>query len=162
MPRDAEHDAEDDPEDVAHDHDHVIRILNDALEREMGAVVQLLHHSFLVFGPSRQPIQELLRRRVQDSLAHATTLGEKITALGGHPSIAIRTAHPPGEQSMREMLAEDLAMEEDVLSLYVDSLELVRQDVALEQVFRDIIVRRQRQVEDFEKLLRPERPPTSG
>jgi hypothetical protein len=37
------------------DKQKVIDVLNRALENEMGVIVKLLHHSFLVFGPGRAP-----------------------------------------------------------------------------------------------------------
>ena len=54
------------------DKQKVIGILDKALEYEMGAMVKLLHHSFLVYGPGRGPIQALLRQRVKESIGHAT------------------------------------------------------------------------------------------
>ena len=136
------------------DKEKVIQVLNQALEYEMGSVVKLLHHSFLVFGPGRGPLQQFLRTRVNDSITHATQLGEKITALGGHPSINVRVEHAPGEQSIEDMLREDLENEQEAVTLYRENLDLVANDVPLDQMFRDIICEEQGHVEEFEKMLR--------
>ena len=136
------------------DKQKVIGILDKALEYEMGAMVKLLHHSFLVYGPGRGPIQALLRQRVKESIGHATMLGEKITALGGHPSIRVEIQHPPGDQTVEEMLQEDLKLEQDALNLYKDNLDAVKDDVALDQMFRNVITDEQEHVDEFEKLLR--------
>ena len=63
----------------------VIAGLNQALEREMGNVIRYLHHSFLVRGVNRGPLVEFFRNQAQESFQHATAIGEKIVALGGHP-----------------------------------------------------------------------------
>ena len=136
------------------DKQKVIGILDKALEYEMGAMVKLLHHSFLVFGPGRGPIQALLRQRVNESIGDAIMLGEKITALGGHPSIHVEIQHPPGDQTVEEMLREDLQLEQDALNLYKNNLDAVKDDVALDQMFRNIITNEQEHVEECEKLLR--------
>jgi bacterioferritin len=140
------------------DKQKVIDVLNRALENEMGAIVKLLHHSFLVFGPGRAPVQQLLRRRATDSVGHAIKLGEKITALGGHPSIEVHIDHPPGDQTIEEMIHEDLELEQDVLKFYTDNLPLMADDIPLDQMFRDIIVDEQEHIDDFQKLLPPAAP----
>ena len=81
-------------------------------------------------------------------------LGEKITALGGHPSIHVKIQHPAGDQTVEEMLREDLKLEQDALSLYKDNMDAVKDDVALDQMFRNIITDEQEHLEEFEKLLR--------
>ncbi|HNG77659.1 MAG TPA: ferritin-like domain-containing protein, partial [Candidatus Obscuribacter sp.] len=78
----------------------VIAALNQALEGELAAMVRYLHHSFIVLGPGRGPLVTLFRTLAQDSMAHATMLGEKIVALGGHPSVAMDEVEEPGEQSL--------------------------------------------------------------
>src|SRR6201987_1302395 len=96
----------------------VLEALNQDLEHEMAAIVRYLHHSFIVTGPIRGPLVAMFRQQAQDSIQHAIKLGEKIVALGGHPSVKVQEVYEPGDQSIEEMLREDLEMERKHLELY--------------------------------------------
>lgn len=134
----------------------VVNKLNELLQEEFAAIVRYLHHSFLVFGPGRIPIVGLLRKRADDAMSHAVLVGEKISALGGHPTIKISEVLEPGKQSVEEMLREDLASEKEVITKYKEYLPLVKDDVALHFLLCRIIEEEQIHVEDLEKLLRRE------
>ena len=67
----------------------VIKKLNDLLNYELAGAVRYLHYSFMVFGLRRIPVVEHLRKEAMESFGHATKLGEKITALGGSPSVSL-------------------------------------------------------------------------
>jgi len=139
------------PADIAND--DVLEMLNDALQRELGSHLTLLHHSFLVTGLQRAVLRDLLRERARGCIHNATLLGDKISARGGHPSVVPLIQHDPGDQTVEEMLRENLERERTTLELYVDSLALLSRDVALDHLFRAIIVDKQSYVEEFEKLL---------
>ncbi|MEO0603140.1 MAG: ferritin-like domain-containing protein [Myxococcota bacterium] len=141
------------PRTVAND--DVLQMLNEALERELGSHLTLLHHSFLVTGLQRAVLRDFLRERAQECIDHAILLGDKISARGGHPSAHPQLSHPSGEQTLEEMLRENLQRERTTLELYVDSLALLSGDVALDHLFRSIIVDKQSYVDEFEKLLPP-------
>lgn len=132
----------------------VIQELNKAMECELAAIVRYLHHSFLVFGFARKPVVELFRSRAQESLDHAIDLGEKITAIGGHPTINISQIMEPGDQTLEEMLKENLEAEKEALRQYKNILKLVQGDVALEFMVSDIIQGEQEHVWELEKYLR--------
>ena len=72
-----------------HTEDRVIDTLNSILEHELAGVVRYMHYSFMIFGYSRLPIVRWMRDQANESLQHAAGAGEHITALGGHPSLAI-------------------------------------------------------------------------
>ena len=65
----------------------VLEALNLDLEHEMSAIIRYLHHSFIVTGPLRGSLVPMFRNKATDSMQHAIKLGEKISALGGHPSV---------------------------------------------------------------------------
>lgn len=89
-------------------------------------------------------------------MSHAVLVGEKISALGGHPTVKISEVLEPGKQSVEEMLREDLASEKEVITKYKEYLPLVKDDVALHFLLCRIIEEEQIHVEDLEKLLRRE------
>lgn len=106
----------------------VLEALNLDLEHEMAAMIRYLHHSFIVTGPLRGSLSQVFRAQASDSMTHAIKLGEKIVALGGHPSVKIQEIYEPGEQTIEEMLQEDVNSERMHLNLYEEQLETVMQD----------------------------------
>src|SRR3989338_10606044 len=100
----------------------LINALNQDLEKEMAGIVRYLHHSFIVFGPNRGPLVQMFRAQATESMDHAIQLGEKITALGGHPSVKVDQVFEPGYQSVEDMIAEDLEAEKKHLNLYIEQL----------------------------------------
>ena len=132
----------------------LIDYLNRDLERELTQIVRYLHHSFIVTGPSRGPLVGLFRQQATESMAHAIKLGEKITALGGHPTVKVQQIFEPGDQTLEEMLQENLQAEEEALQEYKNHLKEVSDDVALRVLLEQIVFEEQSHVEDLRKYLK--------
>ena len=132
----------------------VIKRLNQALEHEMSSVARYLHQSFIVFGPHRKMIIELLREQAHDSMNHATKLGEKIVALGGDPVVKILEIYQPKGQSIAQMLREDLKSEREAMEGYAKMLPLVAQDVALSSMLTRLVEEETQHLEEIEKMVR--------
>lgn len=133
----------------------LIQALNKDLEKEMAGIVRYLHHSFIVFGPNRGPLVQMFRTQAQESMAHAIQLGEKITALGGHPTVRVDQVFEPGYQSVEDMLSEDLKAEKAQLELYTKQLrEVGEYNLPMKLMLEQIIVSEQTHVEEMEKYLR--------
>lgn len=135
----------------------VLEALNLDLEHEMAAIVRYLHHSFIVTGPNRGPLVQMFRTQATDSMQHAVKLGEKICALGGHPSVKIQEVYEPGEQTIEQMIEEDLEMEKQHLMMYEKQLDLVADSTALKLMIEQIIVEETAHVEELEMYLGPRR-----
>lgn len=131
----------------------VLEALNVDLEHEMSAIVRYLHHSFIVTGPTRGPLVQLFRGQAMDSMQHAIKLGEKICALGGHPSVKISEIYEPGDQTIEEMIAEDLEMEKEHLQRYEDQLDLADDNTPLRLMLEQILVEETSHVEELEMYL---------
>lgn len=131
----------------------IIGGLNAALEREMGNVIRYLHHSFLVRGVNRGPLVELFRGQAQESFQHATSIGEKIVALGGHPSIDVPKMKEIGHKDVVEMLREELESEKYEVQEYIKLLKQVGDDIALRFLLEEIIKEEQEGIEDLEMRL---------
>jgi len=136
------------------DKTRVLEALNLDLEHEMTSIVRYLHHSFIVSGPIRAPLVSMFRSMAQDSMQHAIKLGEKITALGGHPSVRIQEIYEPGEQSIIEMLKEDLEAEKHHLTLYERQLDLVKDNTPLRLLLEQVVVEESNHIEQLEMYLR--------
>lgn len=136
----------------------VLKALNLDLEHEMSAMVRYLHHSFIVSGPLRGPLVSLFRQQARDSMTHAITLGEKITALGGHPSVKIQEIYEPGDQTIEEMLQEDLEVEKLHIGNYEEQLELVQDNTPLRIMLEQMVVDETKHAEELEMYLRQAKP----
>ena len=129
--------------------------LTKLLQMELEGVNRFLHHSFMVFGFSRKPIVSYFREQARESLDHATLLGEKIVALGGHPVVSIEARWEPEKHSVKEMLQINMEAEKAALGEYTALLSKIpKEDVALEELVRSQIRSEQEHIEELEKYLR--------
>ena len=133
----------------------VVDVLNRILEAELAGVVRYTHYSFLVYGYSRIPIVDWLRGQAGESLAHAHHAGERVTALGAHPSLAIGPLIATHKHDIGDILRESLAAEGEALALYRELLGLVEgNDVALEEFARQMIHAEEVHAAEVNKMLR--------
>ena len=103
----------------------IVAVLNRLLETELAGVVRYTHYSFLVFGFGRIPIVSWLRAQADESLMHAQQVGEWITSLGDHPSLAIGPLLESHQHDIGAILRESLEFEGQALELYRQLLRLV-------------------------------------
>jgi len=134
----------------------VIGALNEALEMELATAMRNLHYSFMIFGPGRKPLVEFFRAEVTESIGHAAKMGEKITALGGRPTVKVSAIHEPQQYDTESILRESLKHEEGAVKLYSRILELVQDDTPLRVLFEDQVLQEQEHVEELRKYLRPQ------
>ncbi len=137
------------------DKDAVLQALNEILELELAGVVRYMHYSFMVFGPARLPIVQMMRQSATESLAHAEQAGELITSLGGHPSLQIGALLETEKHGVMEILREALAHEHKAVEHYLKLNDLVKdRDIRLEEYARGMILKEQIDMAEFEKMLR--------
>lgn len=143
------------------DKQKVLDALNLDLEHEMSAMIRYLHHSFIVTGPLRGSLTTLFRTMATDSMNHAIKLGEKIVALGGHPSVKIQEIYEPGEQSIEDMLKENIEAEKMHLALYEEQLDIMQDNTPLRLMMEQVIVDEARHIEELEMYVRNNTPAKS-
>lgn len=131
----------------------VIDKLNQALEMEISGVVRYLHYSFMIMGPHRIPIQKWFHEQAQEGYQHATLIGEKITSLGGHPSLNVSKVPETKTHATLEILQESLVFEEKAISIYHELLSEVKEDVALEEMIRQLIRTETEHIDEVKKML---------
>lgn len=137
------------------DKQEVIAKLNQALENEYAGVVRYSHYSLMIFGFHRIPIVGWFRSQSAESLTHAEQIGEKITALGGHPSLKMGSLLETHKHAVSEILNESLEHERTQVGLLHEILALVEgKDVHLEEFIRGMILDEQEHIYEIEKMLR--------
>lgn len=129
----------------------LIENLNRALSMELAAVIQYSQHSYLVTGHEREVFKDWFRDQAEEAQDHAETLGDKIVALGGVPTVEPGTIRQSIDIS--EMLKQDLELEREALSVYMAAWAAC-DDNDLPQKFwlEGRISDEQMHVEDLEKL----------
>lgn len=134
----------------------IVQRLNELLEIELSGVIRYLHYAFMVRGPNRIPIVSWFRDQANEGMAHSITLGEKVTALGGHPSLKVKPVPETKQHSVMDMLRESLDFEREALDLYTKLLPLCK-DVALEELIREQVRMETEHIEEVEKMLAADR-----
>jgi len=127
--------------------------MNEILEWELSGVPRYLHYSLMITGPNRIPIVKWFRDQATEAFDHAAMIGEKITALGGHPSIKVQQAPERNEHGVMAILNESLEFELEGLQKYLDILPLCEGNIALEELIRQQIRTEQEHVEEVKKML---------
>src|SRR3954471_5765109 len=96
----------------------VMECLVQIFQSETAGIIRYLHYSFMIMGHNRIPIQKWFRDQAQESMTHATVIGEKITSLGGHPPLVTARVEETNIHSVDQILQESLGFEKETLSLY--------------------------------------------
>lgn len=131
----------------------IIEILNDIIELEISGVVRYLHYSLMVTGPNRIPIVKWFQDQANEAFAHSALIGEKITALGGHPSLKVSPVPETKTHKVLDILKESLHFEKKAIEKYYELLEHCDKNVALEELAREMIRNETEHIEEVEKML---------
>ncbi len=129
----------------------LVENLNKALSLELAAVIQYSQHSYLVTGREREVFKDWFRDQAEEAQDHAETLGDKIVALGGVPTVEPGTIRQSVD--LGEMLKLDLELEREALNVYMAAWASC-DDNDLPQKFwlEGQIADEQMHVEELEKL----------
>ncbi|QID33869.1 ferritin-like domain-containing protein [Pampinifervens florentissimum] len=133
----------------------VIERLNRILELELAGVVRYTHYALMVYGVNRIPIVKWLEKQAEEALQHAREVGELITYLGGHPSLAIGPLLETYRHEIEEILKESLEHELKAFEEYKALLELVKdKDPRLEEWTREKLKEELEHYDEVNKMLR--------
>jgi|SRR5687768_6044660 len=129
----------------------LVENLNKALSYELAAVIQYSQHSYLVTGQEREVFKDWFRDQAEEAQDHAESLGDKIVALGGVPTVEPGTIRQSVD--VAEMLKQDLELEREALNVYMAAWASC-DDNDLPQKFwlEERISDEQMHVEELEKL----------
>ena len=129
----------------------LIENLNKALSMELAAVIQYAQHSFLITGTEREVYRKYFRKQGEESQDHAITLGDKIVALGGVPTVEPSMIRQSTD--LTDMLKQDLALEREAMQAYMaawkscDDAELPTRFQLEERIYQE-----QLHIDELEKL----------
>ena len=134
----------------------VLELLDKIYKMEVAGITQYLHFSFMIMGYNRIPIQSWFRSNATESMTHATTIGEKITSLGGHPTMGPSKITENNDHSILQLLNESLKHEEEAVVLYKQLVEMATElgDIALEEMARDFVRTEIEHLDEVRKMIR--------
>lgn len=136
----------------------IVDHLNDILELEVSGVVRYLHYALMITGPNRIPIVKWFHDQANEGYAHASIIGEKITALGGHPSLKVSPVPETKTHKVLDILKESLQFEEKAILMYKSLLKQIDpDDIALEELIREMIRTETEHIEEVNKMLNIEK-----
>ena len=138
---------------TAKENKKIVELLNEIIELEISGVVRYLHYSLMIKGPNRIPIVKWFQEQANEGFTHASMIGEKITALGGHPSLKVRPVPETKTHKVLEILKESLEFEETALAKYHEVLKHVGDNIALEELIREMIRHETEHCEEVVKML---------
>ena len=129
----------------------LVENLNNALSLELAGMIQYSQHSYLVTGIEREVYKKFFRDQAAEAQEHAESLGDKIVALGGIPTV--EPAMIRQSINLEEMLKQDLELERDAMNVYMAAW-VSCDDSDLPQKFwlEERIADEQLHVEELEKL----------
>jgi bacterioferritin (cytochrome b1) len=130
----------------------VVRKLNGALERELNEVVRYMHQSFWVKGRHAKKLRAFFREQSQESMGHATLLGEQIVALGGKPVVRILEIYEPKNVSDRALLEECVAHEHAAWAGYLKILPLVQSNPKLKRLISSLVKEEGEHMAEIKKM----------
>lgn len=129
----------------------LIENLNQALSLELAGVIQYSQHSYLITGVWREVYKEFFRDNAEEAQKHAETLGDKIVALGGVPTV--EPAMIRQSTDLEVMLKQDLQLERDALAAYMAAwASCGEEDLPQKFWLEERISEEQIHVEELEKL----------
>lgn len=112
----------------------VIKRLNAALERELIEVVRYMHQSFWLKGRNAKKLRAFFREQSEESMGHATKLGQAVVELGGKPVVRILEIYEPKPMSERAMLLECVEHEQAACDGYLKMLPLLQDNPKLKSL----------------------------
>ncbi|HVE57310.1 MAG TPA: ferritin-like domain-containing protein [Pyrinomonadaceae bacterium] len=129
----------------------LVENLNLALSLELAGVIQYSQHSYLVTGTEREVYKEFFRDQAEEAQDHAETLGDKIVALGGVPTVEPAMIRQSTE--LKEMLKQDLELEREAIAAYMAAwASCDDQDLPQKFWLEGQISDEQMHIEELEKL----------
>lgn len=137
----------------------IIASLNRILEQEHACAIRYATHAAVVTGPYSETIKARLKEIAQDEIDHAEKLRDRITALGGRPSIQVSVADLKYADTLNEILDINILEEREAIRAYEEVFRRIPvENVILYQTLQELIRDEQEHLEELEDL----RPHTKG
>lgn len=136
----------------------LIEELNKDLEWESAAAIQYVQHAAVMTGPEYEGIIKELVIHANEEMAHAVTVAEQISFLGGTPTIDVERVETSANS--KTMLKQDMAGEDNAITRYKERIgqaELLG-EYGLRRILEDILMQEEEHKRDIQTALGLQRP----
>jgi len=136
----------------------LIEELNKDLEWEYAAAIQYVQHAAVMTGPEYEGIIKELVIHANEEMAHAVTVAEQISFLGGTPTIDVERVETSANS--KTMLKQDMAGEDNAITRYKERIgqaELLG-EYGLRRILEDILMQEEEHKRDIQTALGLKRP----
>ncbi len=118
----------------------VIAELNKSRSAELGAISQYMNHHYEAKGMDSVGVRDVFRKQAIDEMRHAEALAERISALGGIPTLQI--APVKRCKTVQEMLRADLEIERRAIERYKKQIKICEElgDTSTRRLLEDILM----------------------
>lgn len=132
----------------------MVKLLNEDLAGELGAIIQYITYAAKATGPYRPQLSAFFLQEVADEQLHAQFLANKIVALGGEPTTEPRPV-PPAKTN-KAMLEEVLKAEQKATADYAERAKQADEmgDKGLVVQLEDMVRDESGHSEETERMLR--------
>jgi bacterioferritin len=131
----------------------LLKMLNDALAQEHACQIRYLTHAAVITGPYAESVANRLKEIAEDENEHANQLRDRITALGGTPTMEVAKEDLIQAKSLKEILQVNLKEEDKAIELYRSILRVAGQDgEILYETVEDILKDEQEHKEELARL----------
>ena len=131
----------------------VLKMLNEALAQEHACQIRYLTHAAVLTGPYAEVVGNQLKEIAEDEKTHAIQLRDRITALGGTPTMEIANKELIHAKALKEILQVNIKEEEGAIKLYRSILDTVGHEGAiLFETIEHILKDEQEHKEQLERL----------
>ena len=131
----------------------LIEELNKDLEWESAAAIQYVQHAAVMTGPEYEGIIKELVIHANEEMAHAVTVAEQISFLGGTPTIDVERVETSANS--KTMLKQDMAGEDNAMTRYKERIgqaELLG-EYGLRRILEDILMQEEEHKRDIQTAL---------
>lgn len=131
----------------------LLKILNDSVAREMGAITQYMWHHVMCTGLESAEISEVFKKVSIDEMKHAEEFAERLDYLGGVPTTKPTEIKVGGD--IKKMLADDIASEKGAIALYRQAIDLCKEinDPVTRLLYEEILSKEEEHDNIFSTLL---------
>lgn len=131
----------------------LIEALNEDLAFEYSAIIQYITYSALIKGINRIELKEFFLNEINDELEHAKYLSNKVSALGGTPTVVPKSFKIT--EDLKEMIEELLNAEENTIKRYKEHAKLAEElgHIDIKIQLENIIVDEARHRDELKKIL---------
>ena len=143
------------------DREKVIDVLNEVLATEIVCTLRYKNHYFMAQGIHSQAVATEFLEHAKEEEAHADMVAKRITELNGRPNFNPNGLHTrshaeytEGDQSLQDMIKEDLVAERIAISTYSEIIRwLGNDDPTTRRMIEEILAKEEEHADDLAKLL---------